>query len=89
MVAQNKRKATWKSKILEDKSNNGGNIFWLQIPHARREELFRKENEWLNDVGHNMQHITPNSKKRDYSDIPKGGTKKQKIESISKKTKKA
>ena len=49
---------------------------------ARPKAILRKEERWLTDVGHNswdtwkvlnMQHITPNSKSWDYSDMPGGG----------------
>ena len=71
------------SQNFEDMSKDRDNIFWWGFPAPRPKESLRKEKGWplmlatiCDDTRNvlNMQHITPNLKRWDYSYILHGGT---------------
>ena len=82
MIQKNIWKATWKSKILKNKSKDRESNFLVVFSSTKTEraiERRRDDSLMLTTIRDdtwnvlNMQHITPNSKRWDYSDIPGGG----------------
>ena len=84
-IEKNVRKVTWNNKLLNNKSKDKDSNFLVIFPLERPQELLIKgkgsqpmlvtiyDDTW-NVL--NMQHITSNSKRWDYSDTPGGGHKK-------------
>ena len=77
MTDKNVRKATWKSKILKHKSKDRDSHFLVLFSPSKARRAFERGEDSLmlatirDDTWNvlNMQHITPNSKIWDYSDI--------------------
>ena len=86
MIEKYKMKATLKSKILKNMSNDRDSIFlvlffacraWRAIGTGKEDSPVLatiRDDTWK--IVLNMQTIIPNSKRWDYSDIPSGGTEK-------------
>ena len=84
MIEKNIRKAIWKSKIL-NKSKDRDCDFLVIFSSSKTPKSYceRKDDSLMLaaicvDTWNvlNMQHLTPNLKIWDYSDIPSGGYKK-------------
>ena len=90
-MEKNIRKVTWNNKILKNKSKDRDSNFLVMFSSSKIQRPIEKREgmaHWCWPQIHddtwnvlNMQHIIPNSKSWDYSDIPGGlvATKRLKI----------